>query len=141
MNSFTRIVSSYTTWNLLALLFLGNKFFLTANTVFIAVVTSLFVAMVGLPSVTAYFNSFGFGITFSHFDALLIHIVAHYAPLLYTGTLYDRKQVFHSLVMFGGWLLIIRGNLQSIYVKNISLRAYFMMIGVSFGIVFLLSTK
>lgn len=139
MNVWKRIALSYTQWNLLALTCLSfsheNKSFLVANSVFIAILTSLTLLNVGLDSVVEYLNSFHVNHIFSRMEALLVHGTTHLLPLLYTGVLYSTSDVFGSMTFFLLWLLTINFDVQAIYLQKVSVQNYFILIVVSFLLV------
>jgi hypothetical protein len=132
MQSLKRVILSYTQWNLIGIILLGqNNGVVIANTVFISFVTSLLVGHVGINTLTRYLNSFNSGHTFSRYDALTIHVVTHYLPLLLTGTYYTVSDAMYATCVFSIWLYVIDFQVQTIYIKSVSTSTYGTIIALS----------
>lgn len=141
-STISRLSLSYTCINLfLMLLSFPFKFlrhFISANTFLVAI--AAFVAFFYIPFYTfiRYYQSlFPFlGI----YSSLCLHIIVHFAPLFFTERItYNTYDTSTALLVFWLWYVIVRQNIQSIYIRKVSLLTYNRIVLVSSLLFVLLS--
>ena len=115
-----RLLWSYTTWNLVAMFILSpQNRIVAANTIFVAIVTTLTFIHNDVSSISQYLTSFGFG-NFTNAKTLAIHTITHYAPLLLTMGDYTITDSLCAIGFFGVWLTCAGSDLKHIYIANMS---------------------